>query len=167
MKERILTFFLQADNLCVFSFQCGYLTGVLVSVLVLLLLVLLTVLLRMPSKASGVTLMSENGSLFIAGNAIKDLVKTVGEEDFPCFQILRVGLYRKKKELFLKLDINGASQDDMEEDGEKNREKTSPPISLMDESMAFQEAILKNLLTRFGIDTIKKVHIHLKRGSFQ
>lgn len=171
MKERILTFFLQAEDLSIFSFQCGYLMGVLASVLILLLLMLLGFLLRLPSKAPGVEIQSENGTIFISANAIKDLVRKVGEE-FPCFQVLRVGLFLKKKELFLRLELNGASgkedmEENMEEDAGKDPGKEEVAISLMEESLALQEAVLKALLARFGIDSIKKVYINMRRGSFQ
>lgn len=166
MKERILTFLLQTEDFSIFSFQCGYLLGVFASVLILLLLSLLGVLLKLPSKAPGVTIETENGSLFIAANAIKDLVRSVGE-DFPCFQVLRVGLFQKRKELFLRLELNGASGREEQEEGALPAAPAKDNACLLDESRAMQEAILQTLLARFGVDSIRKIYIHLKRGSFQ
>jgi hypothetical protein len=126
------------------NFRCGYVAGIAVVILLFVLILLLYYILKSRRKVNAISVPTNNGELSIATGAIVDLVKIVAA-DFRYITVPKVSLIQCRKGVMMnmkvKYDING-----------------KPFPDLADE---LQEAVLKELDIRLGINSISFVKIKL------
>ncbi len=81
------------------DFDAGYLTGLVVALLVILLLLVLRVLfwlLLRPRRCKGIEIKEVNGNVFIAAEAVSDLIVSL-QSEFPDMVFKKIRLFRKGK----------------------------------------------------------------------
>ena len=141
MIQNILKFISENDFN---NFRCGYVAGILVVILLFVLILLLYYILKSRRNVHAISVPTVNGELTIATGAIVDLVKIVAV-NFRYISVSKVSLIQRRKgvkmNLKVKYDING-----------------KPFPNLADE---LQEAVIKELDIRLGINNISFVQIKL------
>ena len=139
----------QVDDVEIFAFQCGYLTGALIALLFVVLLGLLLTILKHPRHAKGVALRSAHGRLLISATAIADLVKSVGGE-FAEIEILKVALFHDRKALRLYVAVSFPYNPDGE--------------SITVVADHFENRLLDALKYNLGIENIRNIEIDVRKG---
>ena len=128
------------------GFRCAALLAALVFLLLVVLLIILKVIFRKPA-VPGVTLLREDGDIFISRNAIYTAICRL-EKDFSEFEIMKVNMHRtRNRELGLTVTVLY---------DEQNR-------SFDAAAAALKQRIFDMLIKSFGIETIKTVSIVLAR----
>lgn len=95
------------------DFQCGYFAGVLVALVTILFLMLLRIIIGIifsSSRCRSITIVSPDGDMEIAADAISDLVKSL-QPEFPniVFDKLKMFQYGKKQVIQLQVSFNTAN----------------------------------------------------------
>ncbi len=137
----------QQQNSELYDFNLGYIAGITVVVVILLLLLILRLLLAFifrGRRCPGITISDPRGDVFISRTAVHTVIKSL-EKEFRHFSIYKVALYGKKRhniKIFINFDASGGGL---------------PP-----QTTEFKGRVLDELKNTLGIDTINKVHVHLK-----
>ena len=135
-------------NLCESISSCPFLTGFVLGVVACVVISLAFLLLfryccaiRVPSF----TYSSAGGKITIRSSAIISLIFVL-EKDFPEFDMVRAGLFRKGKTVFLKVVV----------DYRPGSRTFSDVVSL------FQQSALDKLKESFGIETVTEVEVCMR-----
>ena len=124
------------------NFRCGYVAGIAVVILLFVFIFLLYYILKARRKVNAISVPTKQGELSIATSAIVDLVKIV-VADFRYIKVSKVSLIYCRRGIMMKLklkyDINGKSLPELADE--------------------LHEAILKELETRLGINSISFIKI--------
>jgi len=133
----------------IFDFQVGYMTGVATAIFIIIAVLLVKICFKLffsfPSKAQGIKVPAETGSLYVASNAIYELIKFL-EVRFCYIEFKRVTLVDRKKHFSIELEVV------YNMDG-----GALPPMSEQ-----LKSSILESLKETFGIENIKEVNIRVK-----
>ncbi len=132
------------------DFERGFFLALLAAALVFFLLLLLCLILKLIFRkpaVPGVTLLREDGDIFISRNAIFTAVCRL-EKDFPELEILKVNMHRLRHgDLALTVTVMF----------EENKESFDAVAG------AFKQKVFTMLNKSFGIDSIKNVAINLAK----
>ena len=127
-------------------FSCGVLTGLAIAAAILLFLLLLCLAFR-SRKLRCIVVPSEGGELRIDAKAVQDAVRAVAA-GFPAFDVRRVGLYGKQKDIELKvaMDFNGGD------------------VSISDLAVQFRGAVAHMMTETFGMERPGRIGIEILRS---
>ncbi len=140
------------DDIDLHGFKIGFVSAAIaIAVIAVFLKIFYFLFLKRQKQALGIHIQSENGSLFIATNAISDLIKTL-EKDFQSIKIQKVALYQIAKDDFR---INLEIAFNVENEG------------LIDITSSLQDRILGDLKNIFGITVIEQINIKIKKASIK
>ncbi|HJO93784.1 MAG TPA: hypothetical protein QF753_10320 [Victivallales bacterium] len=129
------------------GYQKGFISGIIALIIVFIIIRIIIALCK-PNrkKCSGINTISDNGELHVSSAAISDLIKAL-EGDIEGITVIRTGLYKYKKEYYIKIiaDLD-------------NKDANFPDLV-----NAIQGKILEAVKTNLGIECIQKIDVHLKR----
>ena len=128
----------------------GFLTGIYFTAAVIVIYIIIRVVFAIFSRGKkrchGISILSDNGQLYITTNAISDLIKSM-KSSFTHITINRVDITRKSGtyvlDLLITFDMNGG--------GLTNQ------VSLL------REKIIVDLKSIFGIETVSEINVKLKK----
>ena len=129
-------------------FAWGVLTGLAAALALLLLFLLLAFIFR-SRKLRCIVIPAEGGELRIDAKAVQGAVRSVAQ-NFPAFDVRRVGLYGKQNavELAVAMDFNG---------GDEN-------ISVSDLSAQFRAAVARMMTEMFGMEKPARIELEILRS---
>ena len=129
-------------------FSCGVLTGFAAAFAILLFLLLLFFVFR-SRKLRRIIIPCEGGDLRIDMKAVQDAVRSIAE-NFPAFDVRRVGLYGKQDavELEVAMDFKGC-------DGS---------VSISDLSVQFRAAVARMMTETFGMEKPARIGLVILRS---
>ena len=129
-------------------FSWGVLTGLAVALALLLLFLLLAFLFR-SRKLRCIVIPSAGGDLRIDAKAVQGAVRSVAQ-NFPAFDVRRVGLYGKQNavELEVAMDFNGDDAD----------------VSVSDLSAQFRAAVARMMTGTFGMEKPARIGVEILRS---
>lgn len=149
MKDMILKFFPSLNADMVYVFLLGMFWALALLLLLAILAVLVWLIVRKSRSVSGITLENSQGSVFIAANAISDLLYSL-DDHFPELEIIRIKLIRDGKELAVQVKVfysaGGQSMQTLAE--------------------AFQNKALELLKNSFGIGNISRIDLIVPKSKF-
>jgi hypothetical protein len=139
----------QAKGAAAHDFNLGYLTGVGVVLLIVLVLLVIRIIFAIAfrrKRCNGITIKDSKGDVFISRPAVETVVKSL-EKDFKFLTISKVGLWTRKRVQYIKIYI------DFDASG-----GGLPP-----QASGFQDRVLAALKDVFGIESVRKVYISLRK----
>lgn len=127
-------------------FSCGFLTGLAVAFAILVFFCLLSLILR-PRKLRCVVIPSPEGDLRIDAKAVQGAVRSVAE-NFPAFDVRRVGLFGKQDavELDVAMDFNGGD------------------ASVSELAAQFRAAVHRMMVETFGTKKPARIEVEILRS---
>ncbi len=135
---------------CANEFERGFYSALVLAVLIFFLLFLLCLIVKLIFRkpaVPGVTLMREDGDIFISRNAIFTAVRNL-ERDFPELEIMKVVMKRNRhKDLELVITLLYDAKD----------------ASFDAVAGLFKQRVFTMLEKSFGIDSVKSVSINLAK----
>ena len=128
-------------------FSCGVLTGLAAALALLLFFLLLAFIFR-SRKLRCIVIPSAGGDLCIDAKAVQGAVRSVAQ-NFPAFDVRRVGLYGKQDaaELKVAMDFNGGVD-----------------MSVSDLSAQFRAAIARMMTDTFGMEKPARIQLEILRS---
>ena len=149
MKNMIARFFPSLSPDTVYIFLLGMFWALILLVVLMLLAGFFWLLIHRSKAVSGITLNTQQGTLFIAASAISDLIYSL-DERFPDLEILRVRLIRDGKDLAIQVKVYYASSGQ----------------SMLALTEDFQTKAAELLKTAFGIENISRIDLIVPKSKF-
>ncbi len=128
------------------DFDAGYLTGLGVAVLVILLLLFLRLLIWLlwrPRRCKGIEIKETNGQVFIAAEAVSDLIISL-QPEFPDMAMDKIRLYRKGRRQQAVLHVSFDTRNS----------------GMTEQRLRLKERIKDVLATVLGVSSVSDICIH-------
>ena len=142
MKNMMTKLFptLTPDN--AYFFLQGMFWALVLMIVLLILAGFFWLILRRSKYVSGITMNTENGSLFVAASAVSDLIYSL-DDNFPDFEIVRVRLIRDGKDFAVQVKVYYAANGQ----------------SMLSLTEAFQSLARERLKAAFGIENVSRIDL--------